>query len=62
MVTGIEHSAIAVTDFDAVLAHLKSKSVTFLTDRETVAGNTVIFFTDCDGNILHLLHREHPLP
>ncbi|MGD0869669.1 MAG: hypothetical protein ABSB88_08980 [Bryobacteraceae bacterium] len=30
--------------------------------RETAGGNTLIFFSDCDGNILHLLHREHPLP
>ena len=59
---GLRHLAIAVSDFDAVLARLQSKSVTFLSDRETVGGNTLIFFSDCDGNILHLLQREHPLP
>ena len=59
---GFRHLALAVSDFDAVLARLQSKSVTFLTDRETVGGNTLIFFSDCDGNILHLLQREHPLP
>jgi glyoxylase I family protein len=59
---GLRHLAIAVSDFDAVLARLQSKSVTFLTDRESAGGNTLIFFSDCDGNILHLLHREQPLP
>jgi glyoxylase I family protein len=59
---GLRHLAIAVTDFDAALAHLRSKSVTFLTAPEKHAGNSLVFFSDCDGNILHLLHREHPLP
>jgi len=27
-----------------------------------VAGNSLAFFTDCDGNILHLLQRETALP
>ena len=59
---GLRHLAIAVSDFDASLAHLQSKSVTFLTAPEKHGGNSLVFFTDCDGNILHLLHREHPLP
>ena len=59
---GLRHLAIAVTDFDAVLARLQSKSVTFLTAPEKSAGNSLVFFSDCDGNILHLLHRQHPLP
>lgn len=59
---GLRHLAIAVSDFDAALAHLQSKSVTFLAAPEMHAGNSLVFFSDCDGNILHLLHREHPLP
>ena len=59
---GLRHLAIAVTDFDAVHRRLQSKSVRFLTERESSHGNTLIFFADCDGNILHLLHRERPLP
>lgn len=59
---GLRHLAIAVTDFDAALAHLQSKSVNFLTAPEKRAGNSWVFFTDCDGNILHLMQREHPLP
>jgi len=58
---GLRHLAIAVTDFDAVMARLQAKSVNFLTAPEKHAGNSVVFFTDCDGNILHLLHREKPL-
>jgi len=36
--------------------------VQFLSGPETVKGNSTAFFTDCDGNILHLLHREKPMP
>ena len=59
---GLRHLAIAVADFGAVLARLRAKGVGFLTEPETVGGNTVVFFTDGDGNILHLLHRQTPLP
>ena len=59
---GLRHLAIAVDDFDAAYQRLKSAGVQFLTAPETVGGNTVAFFSDCDGNILHLLHREKPLP
>ena len=59
---GIRHIAIAVSDFSAAHAHLKSKGVHFLSEPETSGGNTVVFFSDADGNIVHLLHREKPLP
>jgi glyoxylase I family protein len=59
---GLRHLAIAVTDFDAVYERLKGKGVSFLTDPEKKGGNSLVFFTDCDGNILHLLQREKPLP
>ena len=59
---GLRHLAIAVTDFDAVYAGLKANGVSFLAEKATSGGNTTAFFTDCDGNILHLLHRETPLP
>jgi catechol 2,3-dioxygenase-like lactoylglutathione lyase family enzyme len=58
---GLRHLAIAVTDFDAVYEALKGKGVSFLTQPEKKGGNAVVFFTDCDGNILHLLQREKPL-
>jgi glyoxylase I family protein len=59
---GLRHLAIAVTDFDAVYRRLAAAGISFLTAPETLAGNSLVFFTDCDGNILHLLHRETPLP
>jgi glyoxylase I family protein len=59
---GLRHLAITVTDFDAVYARLKSKAVPFLTEPEKKGGNSLVFFTDPDGNILHLLQREKPLP
>jgi len=58
---GLRHLAIAVTDLPSVYQRLKSAGVRFLTEPTTTGGNTVAFFTDCDGNILHLLHRERPL-
>ena len=59
---GLRHLAIAVSDFAAVHAKLVAKNVRFITDKATVEGNTTVFFLDGDGNILHLLHRETPLP
>jgi glyoxylase I family protein len=59
---GLRHLAITVSDFEAVHRRLKDAGISFLTVPEKVHGNSLIFFTDCDGNILHLLHRETPLP
>jgi glyoxylase I family protein len=59
---GLRHLALAVSDFADVHAKLVDKGIHFLTDVATVEGNTTVFFTDPDGNILHLLHRETPLP
>ena len=59
---GLRHLAIMVSDFDAMYRRLESAGVKFLTAPEKVHGNSLAFFTDCDGNILHLLHRETPLP
>jgi glyoxylase I family protein len=59
---GIRHLALAVGDFDAAYASLQAAGISFLLPKTTVSGNTTAFFTDCDGNILHLLHREKPLP
>ena len=59
---GIRHIAIAVSDFAAAHARLREKNVHFLSEPETSGGNTTVFFSDADGNIVHLLHREKPLP
>jgi glyoxylase I family protein len=58
---GIRHMALTVTDFDAAYERLRSANVHFLGDPEDKGGNRVVFFTDADGNILHLLKRQKPL-
>ena len=59
---GIRHLAIAVDSFDAAHEDLKAKSVDFLTEPFTTQGNRLVFFSDADGNIVHLIERENPLP
>jgi len=59
---GLRHVALTVADFASVYARLKEEGVHFLTEAQTNKGNSLAFFTDPDGNILHLLHRETPLP
>lgn len=59
---GIRHLAILVEDFDAAHARLKDLGVRFLTDPYQVGGNRLVFFSDLDGNIVHLIWREKPLP
>jgi glyoxylase I family protein len=59
---GIRHIAIQVDDFDAAHAKLKSQGITFLGEPFKVEENRLVFFSDGDGNILHLIHRQKPLP
>jgi glyoxylase I family protein len=59
---GIRHLAIEVTDFDAAHAALKAKGVNFTGEPYVNSGNRLVFFTDCDGNLVHLIQREKPLP
>jgi glyoxylase I family protein len=59
---GIRHLALAVTDFDTVFTELKNKGVSFLGEPQESKGNKVVFFTDLEGNYLHLLQRGTPLP
>jgi len=59
---GIRHLAVIPNDFDAALDQLRRAGVRFLGEPYTVKGNRLVFFTDVDGNILHLIHREKPLP
>jgi glyoxylase I family protein len=58
---GIRHLAIAVSDFDGAYAALQAKGVQFLTEPQDAKGNKVVFFSDPEGNILHLLYRPTPL-
>ncbi len=59
---GIRHLAIAVDDFDAGYADLKAKGVKILVEPYETQGNRLVFFEDGDGNIVHLIHRQKPLP
>jgi len=59
---GIRHLAILVDDFDAGYRQLQAAGVRFLGDPVTRQGNRLVFFADGDGNILHLIQREKPLP
>jgi glyoxylase I family protein len=59
---GIRHLALTVVDFDAALGRLREKQVAFLTEPATAKGVRTVFFNDPDGNILHLIQREQPLP
>jgi glyoxylase I family protein len=58
---GIRHLAIAVNDFDAAATALADSGVKLEKPFE-IKGNRLVFFTDCDGNLIHLIHREKPLP
>jgi glyoxylase I family protein len=59
---GIRHLAIDVDDFDKAHETLRGKNVQFLTDVLENQGNRLLFFSDGDGNILHLISRPKPLP
>jgi glyoxylase I family protein len=58
---GLRHLAIAVDDFDAAYQRLQTAGVRFLGEPVNKQGNLLVFFTDQDGNLLHLIQREKPL-
>jgi glyoxylase I family protein len=59
---GIRHMAITVDDFDAASEELRKRGVEFLGQPIGIQGNRLLFFSDGDGNILHLIQRPQPLP
>ena len=59
---GIRHLAVSVADFDAAHEQLRAGGVQFLTEAYVNQGNRLVFFSDGDGNILHLIQRAKPLP
>ncbi len=59
---GIRHIAIAVQDFEDAANRLKTQGVKFQGEPYTNSGNRLVFFQDADGNLLHLIQRETPLP
>lgn len=59
---GLRHVAVMVENFDLAYDALKAKDVHFLGQPFGNQGNRLVFFADCEGNILHLIQREKPLP
>jgi hypothetical protein len=59
---GLRHLAVMVADFDAAYEQLRAREVTFLTEPFENQGNRLVFFSDSDGNYLHLIQRPKPLP
>lgn len=59
---GIRHIALTVDEFDTVYVRLTARGLHFMTEPMESKGNRVVFFTDPEGNILHLLQRAEPLP
>lgn len=59
---GMRHIAILVDNFDAAYEQLRSQDVKFEAEPYTNQGNRLVFFKDPDGNLIHLIKREEPLP
>jgi catechol 2,3-dioxygenase-like lactoylglutathione lyase family enzyme len=59
---GFRHMALAVDDFDAAYGRIKAAGVKFVSEPSDSKGVKVVFFEDPDGNYLHLIRRETPLP
>ncbi|MEW6550292.1 MAG: VOC family protein [Spirochaetota bacterium] len=55
--TGV-HLAIAVEDFDEACADLEARGLRFLGEpRQVFSGGKARFFSDPEGNRLHIVHR-----
>ncbi len=59
---GIRHLALTVDDFDATYSRLKAAGVNLISEPTSSKGVRTVFLTDPDGNYLHLIQRETPLP
>jgi glyoxylase I family protein len=59
---GMRHIAISVDDFDAGCRQLLEQGVSFEGEPYTNQGNRLVFFKDPDGNLIHLIKRDRPLP
>jgi catechol 2,3-dioxygenase-like lactoylglutathione lyase family enzyme len=59
---GIRHIALVADDFDADYARLRASGATLLGDAQEAKGVKTAFFTDPDGNYLHFIQRQTPLP
>jgi glyoxylase I family protein len=58
---GLRHIAVSVENFDTGYEQLQKQGVTFVGEPYETQGNRLVFFTDPDGNVIHLIHRSRPL-
>ena len=58
---GLRHLALTADDFDADYAKLRAAGVSFAGESQDSKGVKVVFFTDPEGNYLHLIQRQSPL-
>jgi glyoxylase I family protein len=59
---GLRHIAIAVENFERAFEDLRNKNIVFTGAPYENQGNRLVFFEDADGNLLHLIQRQQPLP
>lgn len=55
---GFRHIALRVESLDAAKVELEKRGVKFSeTERPAAGGGRILFFEDCEGNLLHLVER-----
>jgi glyoxylase I family protein len=55
---GFRHLALRVDSLDAAKVELEKRGVTFTeAERAAAGGGRIIFFADCEGNLLHFVQR-----
>src|SRR5580704_3942522 len=55
---GFRHLALRVDSLDAAKADLEKRGVNFTeAERPAAGGGRVLFFADCEGNLLHFVER-----
>ena len=59
---GMRHIAILVHDFEGARKQLAAQGVSFEGEPYENQGNRLQFFKDPDGNLLHLIQRDKPMP
>jgi glyoxylase I family protein len=57
---GFRHLALRVDSLDAAKAELEKRGVKFTeAERQAAGGGRILFFVDCEGNLLHLVERTN---
>jgi glyoxylase I family protein len=55
---GFRHLALRVESLDAAKAELEKRGVKFTeAERQAAGGGRILFFADCEGNLLHFVER-----